>query len=402
MEAAPRIAMVAGETSGDMIAAPLITALRKRLPRASFVGIGGPRMQVAGMESWYPMETLAVRGYAEAVRSVPQILAIRRELARRLLASPPDLFVGVDAPDFNLGLEVRLRRAGIPVVHYVSPSLWAWRGERIHLVKRAVDKMLALFPFEQRIYEQAGIPVAYVGHPLADEIEPVPDREGAREQMRIKPEVPVIALLPGSRRGELEQHAGLFVETAKLVAGQVPGVRFLVPLTSRATRLQFEEAQYRHDARDLPLTILFGHAQVAMGAADVVLVASGTATLETALLRRPMVITYRVPRLTWHLMWPRRRLPYVGLPNILTGEFVVPELLQDDATPANLAQALVNALRDKFVRERQIRCFERIYRELRQGAAERAADAVLPVLEQRGERNGRVPLSGAAPEASRI
>jgi lipid-A-disaccharide synthase len=401
IESAVRIAMVAGEASGDMIAAPLISALKARLPRAAFFGIGGPRMQGAGLESWYPMETLAVRGYVEAARSVPQILAIRRELTRRLLQSPPDLFIGVDAPDFNLGMEERLRRAGVPVVHYVSPSLWAWRGERIHRIKRAVDKMLTLFPFEPAIYERAGVPVAFVGHPLADEIPPVPDFEAAREQMRLKPEIPVFALLPGSRRSELEQHADLFVRTAQLVAKQVPEARFLVPLTSRATRLQFEEAQYRHDARDLPLTILFGHAQVAMAAADVVLVASGTATLEAALLRRPMVITYRVPRLTWHVMWPRRRLPYIGLPNILCGEFVVPELLQDHATPENLAQVLVNELRDKFVRERQVRRFERIYWELRQGAAERAAEAVLPVLEQGRARASRVGLAGPAPQGSR-
>jgi lipid-A-disaccharide synthase len=399
MERQVRIAMVAGEASGDLIAAPLISALKDRLPGARFVGIGGPKMQAAGFETWFDMETLAVRGYVEAARSIPRILAIRGQVKSRLLDDPPDLFVGIDAPDFNLGLEERLRSARIPTAHYVGPSIWAWRGERIHKIKRAADRVLTLFPFESPIYEKAGIPVTFVGHPLADEVPEAPDLDSAREQFRLPLHAPVFALLPGSRRGELEQHAGLFLDTAKLVLQQVPDARFLVPLTSRATRMQFEVAQYEHKAEDLPLTILFGHAQMAMTAADVVLVASGTATLEAALLRRPMVITYRVPKLTWHLMWPRRLLPYVGLPNVLAGRFVVPEILQEEATPVNLAQALLNQLRDKVVRERQQHCFEEIYRSLRQGAAERAAEALLPMLEAHRSRPAQVSLS--IPEGSR-
>jgi lipid-A-disaccharide synthase len=399
MERPVRVAMVAGEASGDLLGAPLIAALKKRLPAARFFGIGGPRMQTQGFESWFDMETLAVRGYVEAARSIPRILSIRHRLAARLRADPPDLFIGVDAPDFNLGLEESLRAGGIPTVHYVGPSLWAWRGERIHKMKRAADKVLALFPFEPSIYEKAGIPVSFVGHPLADEVPEVPDREAARDQFRLPTNVPVFALLPGSRQGELAQHAGLFLETAKLLHQQLPEAQFLVPLTSRPTRLQFEVAQYEHKAGDLPLTTLFGHAQMAMTAADVVLVASGTATLEAALLRRPMVITYRVPKLTWHLMWPRRLLPYVGLPNVLAGRFMVPEILQEDATPANLAQAMHNALRDKVVRERQEKQFGEIYRMLRQGAADRAAEAVLPLLEAR--RGRPAPVSMHLPEGSR-
>ncbi len=399
MERQVRVAMVAGEASGDLLGAPLIEALKARLPAAKFFGIGGPKMQSEGFDSWFDMETLAVRGYAEAARSIPKILSIRRQLHARLRDDPPDLFIGVDAPDFNLGLEERLRARGVPTVHYVGPSLWAWRSERIHKIKRAADKVLALFPFEPAIYEKAGIPVAFVGHPLADEVPEVPDREAAREQFRLPANGPVFALLPGSRQGELAQHAGLFLETAKLIQQQLPGAHFLVPLTSRQTRMQFEVAQYEHKAEELPLTILFGHAQMAMTAADVVLVASGTATLEAALLRRPMVITYRVPKLTWHLMWPRRLLPYVGLPNVLAGRFTVPEILQDDATPANLAQALVNELRDKVVRSRQEQQFEEIYRMLRQGAADRAAEAVLPLLEARRQSPARAPLQ--MPEGSR-
>lgn len=387
------IAMVAGEASGDHIAASLATELRRRLPHARLVGIGGPRMQSAGLESWYPMETLSVRGYAEAAKSVPGILAIRRQLAARLKAEPPDLFIGVDAPDFNLGLEANLRSAGIRTVQYVSPSIWAWRGERIHKIARSVDHVLALFPFEVPIYQKAGVPVTFVGHPLADDVPPVPDQEAARDQIRVPMSAPVFALLPGSRRGELEQHAELVIETAKRVLAQVPDARFLVPLATRPTRSQFEQALYDFKGQDLPMTVLFGHAQLAMIAADVVLVASGTATLEAALLRRPMVITYRVPKLTYRLMWPKRLLPYIGLPNVLAGEFVVPEILQDDATAENLAMALVNTYRDKVVRDRQSRCFEDMYQSLRCGAAERAADAVMPLLRAPAPARRAVPTA---------
>jgi lipid-A-disaccharide synthase len=381
-----RIAMVAGEASGDQLAAPLISALAERLSDASFVGIGGPRMQAAGFESWFPMETLSVRGYAEAARSVPKILAIRRELLARLLDDPPDVFIGVDAPDFNLGAEARLRSAGIPTVQYVGPSLWAWRGKRIDRIARSVDHMLVLFPFEPPIYERAGVPVTFVGHPMADEVPVKPNRTLAREQLKVPLSAPVFALLPGSRRGELEQHAGLFVRTARQILAQLPDARFLVPLATRPTRSQFEQALYDHDGLDLPMTVLFGHSQIAMIAADVVLVASGTASLEAALLRRSMVVTYRVPRLTYQIMWHRRYLPWIGLPNVLAGEYVVPEILQDDATPDNLTQALLNQYRDREVRDRQAGRFEEMYTSLRKGAAARAADAVLPMLRAPGRR----------------
>ncbi len=386
--------MVAGETSGDQIAAPLVKELKARLPGASFVGIGGPRMQAEGFVSWYPMETLSVRGYVEAARSIPRILGIRRELAARLLADPPDVFIGVDAPDFNLGLETRLRSAGISTVQYVGPSIWAWRGERIHKIRSAADRVLALFPFEAPIYEKAGVPVTFVGHPMADEVPGTPDREAAREQLKLPATGPVFALLPGSRRGELEQHAGLFIETVRQILVQLPDARFLVPLATRPTRLQFEQALFDHQGRDLPLTVLFGHAQDAMIASDVVLVASGTASLEAALLRRSMVITYRVPELTYRLMWPRRYLPWIGLPNVLAGEYVVPEILQHDATAPNLAQALVNQYRDGVVRERQSCRFEAMYHELRQGTAARAADAVLAMLRAPAQRARTTQVAG--------
>jgi len=375
-----RIALVAGEASGDLLGSHLLEALRERLPGVEAFGIGGPKMQSAGLESWYPMEWFAVRGYVEVLKSLPKLLRVRRELRRRLLADPPDLFIGIDAPDFNLALEAALRGAGITTVHYVSPSIWAWRGERIHKIRRAVSKMLALFPFEAPLYEKAGVPVAYVGHPLADELPERPDRDAAREQMRLSPKQTVVALLPGSRQSEVRQMGELFVATAKLVAAQVPNAHFLVPLLSRQTRLIFEEAIYHQQGEELPLTILFGHAHMAMTAADGILVASGTASLEAALLKRAMVITYRMPRLSAWIMKGKNYLPYVGLPNILANQWVVPEILLDDATPENLAQALVNQLQDKEVRNRLERCFLGLHRSLRQDTAARAVDAILPLL----------------------
>jgi lipid-A-disaccharide synthase len=375
-----RVALMAGEASGDLLGAHLLGALKERNLRVDAFGIGGPRMQSMGMQSWYPMEWFAVRGYVEVIRSLPKLLRVRRELKRRLLADPPDLFVGIDAPDFNLDLEMALRAGGIPTVQYVSPAIWGWRGERIHKIKRAVSKVLVLFPFEPALYERAGVPVAYVGHPLADQFPDYPDRNVAREQMRISPKQTVVAVLPGSRQSEVSQMAELFIATARLVAEQIPNPLFLVPLLSRETRTIFEEAIYRQQAEALPITILFGHAHMAMTAADAVLVASGTATLEAALLKRPMVISYRMPRLSAWLMRRKAHLPYAGLPNILAGEFVVPELLQEDATAENLAQALCNQLQDKEVRRRLENRFLEIHRSLRQDTARLAVDAILPLI----------------------
>ncbi|HET9404935.1 MAG TPA: lipid-A-disaccharide synthase [Burkholderiales bacterium] len=385
-EAPLTIGVVAGEASGDLLGAHLMRALREHLPQARFTGIGGPRMQAVGLEALYPMEKLAVRGYVEVLRHYLEIAGIRRALAKHYLAEPPALFVGVDAPDFNLGLELKLRSAGIPTAHFVSPSIWAWRGGRIHMIKRAVSRMLSIFPFEQPLYEQAGIPVTYVGHPFAEMLAQVPDRAAAREQLRLPAAGKIIALLPGSRVSELEQMADLFIETARQIVAGLPDAQFLVPLVNRPTRELFETALYRHDASGLNLTVLFGHAHEAMAAADVVLAASGTATLEAALLGRPVVITYRMPRLSYWMMKGRGYLPYVGLPNILAGEFVVPEFLQDEATPENLSQAVLNLMFDTKVRIRLEQRFSTIAGELRQNSGERIADALLPLI-----RGGAVP-----------
>ena len=374
------IAIVAGEASGDLLASMLMTAIRQAKPEVRFIGIGGPKMQAVGMEILFPLEKLAVRGYVEVLRHYREIAGIRRSLRERFLAHPPDLFIGIDAPDFNLDLELALKTHGIPTVHYVSPSIWAWRGERIHKIKRAASHILALFPFEAPIYEQAGVPVTYVGHPLADLLPEQTNRTAMREQMRIRPEVRVFALLPGSRQSEVQQLAVTFIETAKCILQQCPQAQFLVPLVTRETRELFEHALWQQDAQHLPLTLLFGHAHDAMIAADGVLVASGTATLEVALLKRPMVITYKMPWLTYRLMRSMRYQPYVGLPNILAGRFVVPEIIQDDATPENLAQALLNAVNNKPAVAALEQTFGEMHRSLRQDTAHKAAQAILPFL----------------------
>jgi lipid-A-disaccharide synthase len=374
------IGVVAGEASGDLLGAQLIKALYERLPEVRFTGIGGPRMQSAGLDSLFPMEKLAVRGYSEVLRHYAEIVGIRRRLAAHYLAEPPALFVGVDAPDFNLDLELKLKAAGIPTAHFVSPSIWAWRPGRITKIRRAVSRMLVIFPFEREIYERAGVPVTYVGHPLAETIVPGRDRSAAREQLRIPVTARVIALLPGSRVSELEQMAGLFVDTAAQIAATVPDVQFLVPLVNRPTREKFEAALYAREHPELNMTLLFGHAHDAMAAADVVLAASGTATLEAALVGRPMVITYRMPPLSWRLMKRHKRLPYVGLPNILSGEFVAPEFLQDEATAENLSQAVLNLLFDGTVRARLESRFAAMAEELKQDSAQRIAEGLLPLV----------------------
>ena len=375
------IALVAGEASGDLLGSHLMGAIKEAMPEVRFIGIGGSKMQAAGMQVLYPMEKLSVMGYWEVLRHYREIAGIRRSLRKQLIENPPDLFIGIDAPDFNFDLELALKQRGIPTVHYVSPSIWAWRGERIHKIKRAVSHMLALFPFEVPLYEKAGVPVTYVGHPLADILPESPNRAEMREQMRIQPlNAKVFALLPGSRKSEVRQLAATYIETARLILKTIPGAQFLVPLGSRETRNIFEEAIWHAEAHDLPITLLFGHAHDAMIAADGVLVASGTATLEAALLKRPMVITYKLSPLTYWLAKRKQYLPYVGLPNILSGKFVVPELLQDDATPENLAQALLNLVANKQAVTELEERFSELQQTLKQDAAKKAAEAVIPYL----------------------
>jgi lipid-A-disaccharide synthase len=377
----PTIGIVAGEASGDLLGSHLIEALKQRRPDLEFIGIAGPKMMAVGAKTMFSMEKLAVRGYFEVLRHYLGIHKIRRNLIKYFLQNPPDLFIGVDAPDFNLGLEQKLRRSGIRTIHYVSPSIWAWRKRRVKFIKRAADQVLCLFPFETPLYEDAGIAATYVGHPLADVIPLKLDKSLMRSELQISDAGHVIALLPGSRQSELDYMADLFVKTAMRINQDVPNVLFLVPLVSRETRVKFELAIEHNQAFDIQFKLLFGHAQKALAAADGAIVASGTATLEAALLKCPMVVTYRMSRLSWPLMKRMGYLPWVGLPNIIAGKFLVPELLQDQATPEALADELLQLVFDRKRVTSLKKEYTNIHLALQQNNAEKAADAILSQLQ---------------------
>ena len=389
----PKIAIVAGEASGDLLGSHLIRALKAQRSDLLFIGIAGPKMMGEGAKSLFPIEKLSVRGYVEVLKHLYGLLKLRKSLYKQLLAEKPDIFIGVDAPDFNFWLEKKLKSHGIPAIHYVSPSIWAWRGGRMGKIKRAVSHVLALFPFEPALYEKAGVPVTYVGHPLADELPLKPSKTAAREILKIEKNKLVIAMLPGSRQSEVKQHADLLIKTAKIISKENKNSQFLVPLITRETRQLFETALYNNishnqanlnndDSPDetLDLGILFGHAHDAMEAADIVIVASGTATLEAALLKKPMVITYRMPAISWKILKRMRYQPYVGLPNILAGKFLVPELLQHDATPQKLADAVARLLSDDAYLKEIKQEFTAIHHSLRQNSAKKAAEVVLSYL----------------------
>ncbi|MPW17235.1 lipid-A-disaccharide synthase [Paraburkholderia sp. CNPSo 3157] len=380
-----RLAMVAGEPSGDLLAASLLDGLAARLPQGTqYFGIGGPRMTAKGFDAHFPMEKLSVRGYVEALKHIPEILGIRNELKRQLLAEPPSVFVGVDAPDFNFGLEHALRDAGIATIHFVCPSIWAWRGGRIKKIVKAVDHMLCVFPFEKALLEKSGVAATYVGHPLADEIPLEPDMAGARRVLGLSESGPVIAVLPGSRRSEISLIGPTFFDAMELMLQREPGVRFVMPAATPALRELLKPLVDAHPK--LPLTLTDGNAQLAMTAADAILVKSGTVTLEAALLKKPMVISYKVPWLTGQIMRRQGYLPYVGLPNILAGRFVVPEILQHFATPEALADATLTQLRDDANRRTLTEIFTEMHHVLKQNTAQRAAEAVVGVVEARRGR----------------
>jgi lipid-A-disaccharide synthase len=376
----PTIGIVAGEASGDLIASQLIATLKQKLPDIKFIGIAGPKMLAEGAETLFPMERLAVRGYVEVLRHYFGILKIRRALLKYFLKNPPDLFISIDAPDFNFGLSRLLKQHGIKTIHYVSPSIWAWRRGRIHSIAKSTDEILCLFPFEKPLYDEAGIAATYVGHPLADMIAPKQNKTQMRKELQLGKEGLVIALLPGSRQGELGYMADLFIHAAQQIAHDVPETQFLVPLISRETRAKFEEAIRRNHAEDLSFKLLFGHAHMALAAADGSIVASGTATLEAALLQCPMVIAYRMSRLSWMVMKHMRYLPWAGLPNILANQDLVPELIQEQATPQALAESLLTLVYDRDRVKTLQTEFKKIHLSLRQNASEKAAEAVLKRL----------------------
>lgn len=373
------IGLVAGEASGDLLGAHFIRALQQHHPLLSAAGIAGPRLVEAGVTAIYPSEKLAVNGYVEVLRHLPELLRIRARIGDYFLAQRPRAFVGIDAPDFNFALERRLKQAGIPTVHFVSPSIWAWRPERIHKIRAAVSHMLVVFPFEEAIYRDVGIPVTYVGHPLADVIPMQADTAAARAALN-PGGGPVFALLPGSRLSEVNRHVALMLDAAALIRQRCPGARFVLPAASPAAAALIAQARA---GSELELTVLEGQSHTALAACDVALVASGTATLETALFKKPMVITYRVPALTAWLMRRKALLPWVGLPNILARECIVPERIQEAATADNLAADALAWLDDAPRRESVIARFRDMHAALRQNAAARIADALAPYLEGR-------------------
>jgi lipid-A-disaccharide synthase len=380
-----RIAIIAGEASGDLLGAGLIRAVAARYPRARFEGIAGPRMTAAGCEILYPMERLSVIGLLETLRRYRELRGVRKRLIKRFIDDPPDLFVGVDAPDFNLSLELALHRAGIPTLHYASPQVWAWRRYRLPKIRRAVDMMLTLFPFEEAFFREHGVRARFVGHPLADRIPDDPGSGAARAELGLAADAEVVAILPGSRLSEVSLLADTMVRAACWLVQRRPAVRFVVPLVNDLVRERFEAAMAA--CADCPeMQLLAGDARGAMTAADAVLLASGTATLEALLLKRPMVITYRLSPLSWWVASMVVKVPFAGLPNLLAGGPVVPEFLQDAATPENLGGALLDFLEDPGRAERLKEEFRRIHAKLRNQADERAADAALEVM--------GVPISG--------
>jgi lipid-A-disaccharide synthase len=374
----PRLGLVAGEASGDLLASLLLQGLKTRWPALQSMGIGGPRMQAQGFQAWWPSHKLSIFGYLDALLNLRELLAIRRQLGDRLIETRPEVFVGVDAPDFNFGLERRLREAGIKTVHFVCPSIWAWRPERVETIRRSADHVLCLFPFEPEILQAQGIGATYVGHPLADRIPLEPPRVTAREQLGLGAEDRVVALLPGSRRSEIQFIAPPLLRAAVLMLAQRPGLRFILPVAPGMRPLV--EQLCRQHAPGLALQLLEGQSHEALAACDLTLVASGTATLEAALFKRPMVIAYKLHWFNYWRMKGKALQPWVGLPNVLAREFLVPELLQDDCTAENLAREGLAWLGDPARCARVGERFLEQHLSLRCNTAQRAGDAIAQLL----------------------
>ncbi|WLH69716.1 lipid-A-disaccharide synthase [Pseudomonas sp. FP2309] len=373
-----RIALVAGEASGDILGAGLMRALKAQHPAVEFIGVGGPLMQAEGLTSYFPMERLSVMGLVEVLGRLRELLARRKLLIKTLIEEKPDVFIGIDAPDFTLNIELKLRQAGIKTVHYVSPSVWAWRQKRVLKIREGCDLMLTLLPFEARFYEEKGVPVRFVGHTLADTIPLHADRAAARVELGLA-DGPLVALMPGSRGGEVGRLASVFFDAAERLRALKPGVRFVLPCASPQRRVQIETLL---EGRNLPLTLLDGQSHLALAACDAVLIASGTATLEALLYKRPMVVAYRLAPLTFWILKRMVKSPYISLPNLLAQRLLVPELLQDDATPEALAQTLLPLIDGG---DEQTRGFDEIHRILRRDASNQAADAVLSLIGNKQE-----------------
>ena len=374
----PRFAMVAGEASGDLLAGLLLEGLKARWPGLRAEGIGGPKMAAQGFESWWPHDKLAVRGYVEVLSHYREIAGIRAQLAERLLGAPPDAFIGVDAPDFNLDLEARLKAHGIKTIHFVSPSIWAWRGKRIEKIRRATDLVLCIFPFEPPIYAKQGVPAVYVGHPLASVIPLDVPRAASRTALGLAESDRVVAVLPGSRRAEIQYIAPRFLGAVREMSRQRPGLRFLIPVVPGLRHLI--EPFRKQFAPDVDIVLLEGRSHEVLAACDVALVASGTATLEAALFKRPMVVAYAMHALSWQMSKRMKYQPWIALPNILLRDFAVPELLQGDATQEKIAQAALAWLDDPAACDALVVRLRALHEELRCDTAKVATDAIEEVL----------------------
>jgi len=370
-----RVGILAGETSGDILGAHLLAALHDRYDEIVVEGIGGPLMAQQGLESMFPMDRLSVMGFVEPFKRLPELLRIRRTVVRHFIDNPPDVFIGIDSPDFNLRLEYKLRRAGITTAHLVSPSVWAWRGGRIHKIKRSIDLMLTLFPFETQVYRNHQVPVEFVGHPLADEIPLQVDASEARAKLNCSSAGKILAIMPGSRAGEVGMLTPVFLEVAHQLTLEEPGISFLLPAANDARYLELEEHLRAYP--DLPITLIRGQSRDAMAAADAVLLASGTATLEAMLLKRPMVIAYKMSALFWAIISRIATTKYAGLPNVLADKALVPELLQDEARADLIVAALRPLIASGADRESTIAEFDAIHRQLRLGYSDRAAQAIV-------------------------
>ena len=374
------IAIVAGESSGDLLGSHLIKSLKSARPDLKFIGIAGPKMMKEGAVSFFSMEELSVRGYFEAFRKLFHLIRLRKKLLNQILREKPVLFIGVDAPDFNFWIEKQLKKKGVPVIHYVSPSIWAWRGNRLRKIKKSIDHMLTIFPFEKNIYSKANIQATFVGHPLAEMIPLYPNKKKAQNKLKVIKATKVIALLPGSRQGEVKWHAQLLIDSATEISKKIRDVKFLVPLPTRETYDIFSKTLFKNTHAELDIQLLIGHASDAINAADLVIVASGTATLETALYKKPMIVIYKMSSISWQILKRMRYLPFVSLPNILLNKFLVPELLQSDATSENISSKAVEILKDASYRKNLLTQFTKIHHQLKQNTSDRLNRVILKLI----------------------
>ena len=374
------IAIVAGESSGDLLGSHLIKSLKSARPDLKFIGIAGPKMMKEGAVSFFSMEELSVRGYFEVFRKLFHLIKLRKKLLNQILKEKPDLFIGVDAPDFNFWIEKQLKKKGVPVIHYVSPSIWAWRGNRLRKIKKSIDHMLTIFPFEKNIYSKANIQATFVGHPLAELIPLYPNKKKAQNKLKIIKATKVIALLPGSRQGEVKWHAQLLIDSATEISKKIRDVKFLVPLPTRETYDIFSKTLFKNTHAELDIQLLIGHASDAINAADLVIVASGTATLETALYKKPMIVIYKMSSISWQILKRMRYLPFVSLPNILLNKFLVPELLQSDATSENISSKAIEILKDASYRKNLLTQFTKIHHQLKQNTSDRLNRVILKLI----------------------